>query len=58
MNAFDIAHNQVGESARRVVTRALDESDRRRHAAVTTEHILVAFARIEWEVFSQIMTRR
>jgi ATP-dependent Clp protease ATP-binding subunit ClpC len=52
---FDIAHSNIGESAQRVLGRAVEESRRRDHAQVTDEHVFVAFARLEWETFSQVM---
>ena len=52
---FDIAPNKIGESAQRVVDRAMEEARRRDHALLTNEHIFleVSVHRIEisrWEV--------
>ena len=55
MDDFDIAQSKIGESAQRVVDRAVEESRRRDHALVTNEHVLLAFAQIEWDTFSQVM---
>ncbi len=55
MEDFDIAQSKIGESAQRVVDRALDESRRRDHGLITNEHIFLAFAQIEWDTFSQVM---
>jgi ATP-dependent Clp protease ATP-binding subunit ClpA len=52
---FDIAQSKIGESAQRVVDRALEESRRRDHAVLTNEHIFLAFAQVEWDTFSQVM---
>src|SRR5262249_4106652 len=52
---FDIAANKIGESAQRVVDRAVEESRRRDHALFTNEHIFLAFAQVEWDTFSQVM---
>src|SRR4026209_2294460 len=52
---FDIAQSKIGESAQRVVDRAVEESRRRAHALLTNEHILLAFAQVEWDTFSQVM---
>jgi ATP-dependent Clp protease ATP-binding subunit ClpC len=52
---FDIAQNKIGESAQRVVDRAVEECRRREHALLSTEHILLAFAQADWETFSQVM---
>jgi ATP-dependent Clp protease ATP-binding subunit ClpA len=52
---FDIAQSKIGESAQRVVDRAVEESRRRDHALLTNEHIFLAFAQVEWDTFSQVM---
>jgi ATP-dependent Clp protease ATP-binding subunit ClpA len=56
MEDFDIAPSKIGESAQRVVDRALEESRRRDHALVTNEHVFLAFAQVEWDTFSQVMS--
>jgi len=56
MEDFDIAPSKIGESAQRVVDRAIEESRRRDHAQVTNEHVFLAFAQVEWDTFSQVMT--
>ena len=55
MEDFDIAQNKVGESAQRIVDRAVEESRRRDHAVLGNEHIFLAFAQVEWDLFSQVM---
>src|SRR6187455_2120714 len=52
---FDIAQSKIGESAQRVVDRAIEESRRRDHALLTNEHIFLAFAQVEWDMFGQVM---
>jgi ATP-dependent Clp protease ATP-binding subunit ClpA len=52
---FDIAQSKIGESAQRVVDRAVEESRRRDHALLTNEHVFLAFAQVEWDTFSQVM---
>jgi ATP-dependent Clp protease ATP-binding subunit ClpA len=52
---FDIAPNKIGESAQRVVDRAVEETRRRDHATLTNEHIFLAFAQVEWDTFAQVM---
>jgi len=52
---FDIPQNKLAESAERVVDRALDEARRRDHALVTNEHVCLAFAQVEWDMFGQVM---
>jgi ATP-dependent Clp protease ATP-binding subunit ClpA len=56
MEDFDIAPSKIGESAQRVVDRAIEESRRRDHAQVTNEHVFLAFAQVEWDTFSQVMS--
>jgi len=38
-----------------VVDRALDEARRREHALLTNEHVCLAFAQAEWDMFGQVM---
>jgi len=52
---FDISQNKMAESAQRVVDRAVEESRRREHTLLTNEHIFLAFAQVEWDMFSQVM---
>jgi len=52
---FDIAQSKIGESAQRVVDRAVDETRRREHGEVTSEHLFLAFAQLEWDTFSEVM---
>ena len=55
MDEFDIAQSKIGESAQRVVDRAIEETRRRDHALLTNEHVFLAFAQVEWDTFSQVM---
>ena len=55
MDDFDIAQSKIGESAQRVVDRAVEETRRRDHALLTNEHIFLAFAQVEWDTFAQVM---
>jgi ATP-dependent Clp protease ATP-binding subunit ClpA len=52
---IDIPQNRLAESAERVVDRAIDEARRREHALLTNEHVCVAFAQVEWDMFGQVM---
>jgi len=52
---FDIPQNKLADSAERVVDRALDEARRRDHALLTNEHVCMAFAQVEWDMFGQVM---
>jgi ATP-dependent Clp protease ATP-binding subunit ClpA len=52
---FDIPQNKLADSAERVLDRALDEARRREHALLTNEHLCLAFAQVEWDMFGQVM---
>jgi ATP-dependent Clp protease ATP-binding subunit ClpC len=52
---LDIAPSKIGESAQRIVDRALDDARRRRHGVLGNEHLFVAFAQTEWELYSQVL---
>jgi ATP-dependent Clp protease ATP-binding subunit ClpA len=52
---FDIAPSKIGESAQRLVERAVEDARRRDHAIVGNEHLLLAFAQAEWELFAAVM---
>ncbi len=55
MEEFDIPQAKMAESAERVVDRALDEARRRDHAQLTNEHLCLAFAHVQWDMFGQVM---
>ena len=55
MDDFDIPQNKLADSAERVIDRALDEARRREHALLTNEHVCLAFAQVEWDMFGQVM---
>ena len=55
MEDFDIPQNKMSESAERVVDRAVEEARRREHALLTNEHVCLAFAQVEWDVFGHVM---
>jgi ATP-dependent Clp protease ATP-binding subunit ClpC len=55
VDELDIAQSKIGESAQRVVDRAVDETRRREHGEVTSEHLFLAFAQLEWDTFSEVM---
>jgi ATP-dependent Clp protease ATP-binding subunit ClpA len=52
---FDVPQNKLAESAERVVERALEDARRREHALLTNEHVCLAFAQVEWDLFGQVM---
>ncbi len=55
MDDFHIAPDKIGESAQRVMDRAVEESRRRAHATVANEHLFLALAQVEWDTFSHVM---
>lgn len=52
---FDIPQSKLADSAERVVDRALEEARRREHALLTNEHVCLAFAQAEWDMFGEVM---
>ena len=52
---LDIPLGKMTDAARRVVDRALEESHRREHSVLTSEHLFYAFARVEWDLFAHAM---
>jgi ATP-dependent Clp protease ATP-binding subunit ClpA len=52
---LDISPSKVGESAQRIVDRAAEEARRREHNLLTNEHLFLAFAQVEWDMFAQVM---
>jgi len=55
VDEFDISPSKIGESAQRVIDRAFEESRRREHPLLTNEHVFLAFAQVEWDLFAQVM---
>jgi ATP-dependent Clp protease ATP-binding subunit ClpA len=52
---LDISPSKIGETAQRIVDRAIEEARRREHALLTNEHVFLAFAQVEWDMFSEVM---
>jgi ATP-dependent Clp protease ATP-binding subunit ClpA len=52
---LDISPGKIGETAQRIIDRAIEEARRREHALLTNEHIFLAFAQVEWDMFSEVM---
>ncbi len=52
MDETDLAAINMTETARLVVNRAIEEADRDGHRALTNEHLFLAFAHVEWEIFA------
>src|SRR5689334_15310438 len=52
---LDISPAKIGETAQRIVDRAIEEARRREHALLTNEHIFLGFAQVEWDMFAEVM---
>jgi ATP-dependent Clp protease ATP-binding subunit ClpA len=52
---LDISPSKIGETAQRIVDRAIEEARRREHALLTNEHLFLAFAQVEWDMFAEVM---
>jgi ATP-dependent Clp protease ATP-binding subunit ClpA len=52
---FDVPTGKIGEAAQRVIERASLEARRRGHASLTADHLLVALAAVEWDLFAKVM---
>jgi ATP-dependent Clp protease ATP-binding subunit ClpA len=52
---FDISPSKIGESAQRIVDRALEDARRRQHGVLGNEHLFVAFAQTEWDLYAQVL---
>jgi ATP-dependent Clp protease ATP-binding subunit ClpA len=55
VEGLDVSLDKLGDAARRIVVRAIDDSRRREHASLGTEHLALAFAEVEWDRFAEIM---
>jgi ATP-dependent Clp protease ATP-binding subunit ClpA len=55
VDELDIPQNRLADTAERVVARAVEEARRRDHATLTNEHVCLAFAQVEWDLFGQVM---
>ena len=55
MEDLDLDLTKLTEGALRVVTRAEDEARRRGQALLTSEHLFIAFAQVEWTLYSRVM---
>jgi len=52
---LDISPSKVAETAQRIIDRGLEEARRREHALLTNEHLFLAFAQVEWDMFAEVM---
>jgi ATP-dependent Clp protease ATP-binding subunit ClpA len=54
MEDLDTPSNKISESAQGIIDRGFEEA-RRRSQPLTTEHLFLAFAQREWDLFAEIM---
>ena len=52
---LDMASGKVADTAQRIIDRAIEEARRREHALLTNEHLFLAFAQAEWDLFAEVM---
>jgi ATP-dependent Clp protease ATP-binding subunit ClpA len=52
---FEIAQSKIGPTGQRILDRALEESRRREHSFLANEHLFLAFAQSEWQLFTEVM---
>jgi ATP-dependent Clp protease ATP-binding subunit ClpA len=55
VDELDISPSKIGETAQRIIDRAIEEARRREHALLTNEHVFLAFAQVEWDMFAEVM---
>jgi len=51
---LDISPGRLGKSAQQAINRAIDLARRYGHAALTSEHLFLAVAQTEWDLFSHV----
>jgi ATP-dependent Clp protease ATP-binding subunit ClpA len=52
---LEIDLTKLSETGLRIVTRAEDEARRRGHELLTSEHLFIAFAQVEWGLYARVM---
>jgi ATP-dependent Clp protease ATP-binding subunit ClpA len=52
---LDIPIGKINEQAQRVFDRAVSEAQRRGHDELTSAHLFLGFAQVEWDVFVDII---
>ena len=55
LDDLDISRTKFGEMAQRILDRAVEEARRRNHALLTNEHVFLAIAQAEWDMFADVM---
>jgi ATP-dependent Clp protease ATP-binding subunit ClpC len=52
---LDIVPGKIAEGAQRIIERAIDDARRREHAFLTNEHLLIAVAQANWDLFARVL---
>src|SRR5258708_9311134 len=52
---LDISPSKVAETAQRIIDRSIEVARRREHALLTNEHVFLALAQVEWDMFAEVM---
>jgi ATP-dependent Clp protease ATP-binding subunit ClpA len=52
---LDIPVSKLTDAAQRVMSRAIEESRRRDHSVLTSAHLFLALAQVEWDLFAHSM---
>jgi ATP-dependent Clp protease ATP-binding subunit ClpA len=52
---LDLDLTKLSESGLRIITRAEDEARRRGQDLLTSEHLFIAFAQVEWGLYARVM---
>jgi ATP-dependent Clp protease ATP-binding subunit ClpA len=52
---LDISPSKIADTAQRIIDRAIEEAGRREHGLLTNEHVFLAFAQVEWDLFAEVM---
>jgi ATP-dependent Clp protease ATP-binding subunit ClpA len=52
---LEIDLTKLSETGLRIVTRAEDEARRRGHDLLTSEHLFIAFAQVEWGLYARVL---
>ena len=55
MEDLDLDLTKLSESGLRIVTRAEDEARRRGQDLLTSEHLFIAFAQVEWGLYARVL---
>ncbi len=55
MENLELDLSKLTDAAQRVITRAEDEARRRGQDLLTSEHLFIAFAQVEWTLYARIM---